>query len=397
MSKIDVTEWKGFRVGDLFNVQYGKFIAAKDSVDSDNGYPHITTTQMNNGIAYYVKAPMFDGNCITVASDGCQGMSFYQDSPFSASNIVSVLIPFPHVPLNRYNANFICALLRAEGKKYSWGGFKFSVERVRETILKLPVTEDGLPDFKYMETYMRALEEKTSSSLTALQSAQTSKNKKLDVHDWKKFHLYDIFEISMGNKFDKSKMQQINPTVSFVGRSGINNGVACEVDLVKDKNGEYVQPYKAGDMTIAMGGSVGSTFVQEKDFYTSQNVCVLHTDNPSITSNVKHFIAAVIMASCSGYEAFVEELNKHIRTDFTIRLPVDSDGHPDWDYMDKYIAHLSAKTINAINALTNTSQSKTASCIPVGFVVENGAAHEQRQTSASTAGYDAIKNYNDSD
>ena len=342
MSKIDVTEWKGFRVGDLFNVQYGKFIAAKDSVDSDNGYPHITTTQMNNGIAYYVKAPMFDGNCITVASDGCQGMSFYQDAPFSASNIVSVLMPFPHVPLNRYNANFICALLRAEGKKYSWGGFKFSVERVRETILKLPVTEDGLPDFKYMETYMKALEEKTSSSLTALQSAQTSKNKKLDVHDWKKFHLYDIFEISMGNKFDRSKMTQNNQVVNFVGRSALNNGVACVVDLV-NKNGAIVEPYKAGDITIAMGGSIGSTFVQEKDFYTSQNVCVLHTDNPSITKHVKQFIVTAIIASCNNYEAFVDELNRHIKTDFVMYLPVTSDGHPDWDYMENYMREIEEK------------------------------------------------------
>ena len=134
---IDISEWKEFRVGDLFEVSYGKFIPKKDSCE-DGEIPHITTTISNNGIGYYVNEPMFDGNAITVASDGNQGASFYQKKPFSASNIVSALIPHDGIPLNEYNAEFLCTLFRIEGKKYSWGGFKYSVDRVRETILKLP-------------------------------------------------------------------------------------------------------------------------------------------------------------------------------------------------------------------------------------------------------------------
>lgn len=45
---------------------------------TSDGFPHVTTSGINNGISYYVENPMFDGNCITVASDGAMGASFYQ-------------------------------------------------------------------------------------------------------------------------------------------------------------------------------------------------------------------------------------------------------------------------------------------------------------------------------
>ena len=39
-------------------------------------------------------------------------------------------------------------------------------------------------------------------------------------------------------------------------------------------------------------------------------------------------------------KAFVDELNRHIKTDFSFLLPVKIDDKPDWDYMEKYIKSL---------------------------------------------------------
>lgn len=174
---------------------------------------------------------------------------------------------------------------------------------------------------------------------------------KIDTMEWGEFHLYDIFSISMGNKFDRSKMCEVDEGINFVGRSALTNGVACAVTSVEDKKGNTVQPYPAGDITIALGGSIGAAFVQDREFYTSQNVCVLHTDDPSITERVKWFVAASITASCGNYEAFTDELNRHIRTDFTIRLPVDKTGQPDWAYMESYMANLETKVADSLTLL----------------------------------------------
>lgn len=93
---------------------------------------------------------------------------------------------------------------------------------------------------------------------------------KMNISNWAEYHLYDLFEIDSGNKFDRSKMDNSNQIINFVGRTGINNGINAVVNYYND-----VEPYPAGYITLALGGSVGSCFVQEKPFYTSQNVVVL--------------------------------------------------------------------------------------------------------------------------
>lgn len=126
---------------------------------------------------------------------------------------------------------------------------------------------------------------------------------------WCEYHLYDLFYIYSGNKFDKSKMTAFDPAVNFVGRSSKNNGVTAYVDYVKG-----VKPYPAGCMTIALGGEyLGSCFIQQHPFYTSQNVFVL-SDKEHMDENVKLFIAHLIrFESKNNYMAFARELNSHIK------------------------------------------------------------------------------------
>lgn len=73
----------------------------------------------------------------------------------------------------------------------------------------------------------------------------------LDTDKWIEFHLYDIFEIHVGNKFDRSKMSMGAPTVNFVGRSSENNGVTAFVDEI-----EGTEPYKEGNLTVALGENI---------------------------------------------------------------------------------------------------------------------------------------------
>ena len=179
---------------------------------------------------------------------------------------------------------------------------------------------------------------------------------KIDTSTWKRFNLYDerLFTIDSGNKFDKSKMSIISPTINFVSRSSVNNGITCVVDKYNN-----IKPYSAGNMTIALGGEyLGSCFIQEKDFYTSQNVNVL-IPKWDMPFNVKLFIAFVIFKeSRTYYKAFEDELNRHMMTDFSILLPVDVNGNPDWRYMDDYIKKIEEKSKKRINNLLTIPQKK---------------------------------------
>lgn len=170
---------------------------------------------------------------------------------------------------------------------------------------------------------------------------------KLEVDKWKFFYLKDICKITMGNKLDYAKMSFDNPTINFVGRSAENNGVSGQVDLI-----EGITPYKKGCLTIALGGSLGSTYVQSRDFYTSQNVSVLEFA-PEVSKFSKLFISTVIMNECKyKYFPFGRELNTHIRKDFGFNLPATPDGTPDWGGMDEYIKSLNYKLLTTSNVKT---------------------------------------------
>ena len=153
----------------------------------------------------------------------------------------------------------------------------------------------------------------------------------LDTSAWKAFHLYDIFDIDMGNKFDRGKMPA-GDAVNFVGRTGSNNGINAVCDFV-----DGVPPYEAGALTLALGGTIGACFVQMDPFYTSQNVIVLFPKRP-VSLAVKLFMAKIIWhVSDMYYDAFSNELNRHIKTDFVFYLPVTADGTPDWAWMEQYM------------------------------------------------------------
>jgi hypothetical protein len=83
--------------------------------------------------------------------------------------------------------------------------------------------------------------------------------------------LSKIFDIVYGNQFDLNKMLVSDDSkINFVSRGATNLGVVAKVDNFNNK-----EPFPAGCITVALGGSVLSSFVQMSEFYTGQNVKVL--------------------------------------------------------------------------------------------------------------------------
>ncbi len=179
----------------------------------------------------------------------------------------------------------------------------------------------------------------------------------LNTKDWKEFNIARLCHINMGNKFDNDKMTHDLPSINFVSRTANNNGISDIVDKI-----DGVEPYPANSITVALGGSIGSCYLQPKPFYTGQNVSVLLFDE-SISNNIKLFITTMFMNECKyKYVAFGRELNVHIRNDFTFYLPIkynsdktpfidntkkySDEGYvPDWHFMEDYIKSLHHKPI----------------------------------------------------
>ena len=153
---LGVKEWKDFRLGDYFEIKKGKRLTSDDQTEGNT--PYIGAIDSNNGIANYIgQEAIYSGNTISLSYNGSVGEAFYQPKPFWATDDVNVLYFRKEngVAFNKYIALFICAILRQEKYRYSYGR-KWVLESMKSTIIKLP-EKDGKPNWLYMESYIKAL------------------------------------------------------------------------------------------------------------------------------------------------------------------------------------------------------------------------------------------------
>ncbi len=123
--------------------------------------------------------------------------------------------------------------------------------------------------------------------------------------------LTDVFSIEHGSKMDLNKMERCSPddtdAVVFVGRSGERNGLSAFVRRLEDK-----EPYHAGSISVALGGSALSSFVQPREFYTAQNIDVL-TPLGDMSMDVKLYYCLCIEANRFRYTTFGREANRTLK------------------------------------------------------------------------------------
>lgn len=342
---LNVESWELFRLDEIFEVKKGKRLTSEDQTEGRT--PYIGAIDSNNGIANYIgQAPIHQGNTISLSYNGSVGEAFYQPVPFWATDDVNVLYFRKEngVPFNEYIALFICAILRKEQYRYSYGR-KWVLEGMRSTIIKLPV-KNSKPDFAFMENYMKSLHHKPITTKRVVSSNQV-----LHPEEWKDFLLHRVLDVKMGNGIDEGITSSNNPQYAYVTRTASNNGVSGYVDYME---GEELFP--SGSISLALGGSIGSCFIQHSPFYTGQNVAVLLEKVP-LSTLTKLFVVSVIQNECRlKFYPFGRELNAHFRKDFWIKLPVKSDENgllldpacqfsdegyiPDWEWMENYMKSL---------------------------------------------------------
>lgn len=135
---LDVESWKEFCVGDLFEVKKGKRLTSDEQTDGET--PYIGAIDSNNGVANYIgQDAIHAGNTISLSYNGSVGEAFYQPKPFWATDDVNVLYFREEngVAFNKYIALFVCAVLRQEKYRYSYGR-KWVLESMKSTVIKLP-------------------------------------------------------------------------------------------------------------------------------------------------------------------------------------------------------------------------------------------------------------------
>ena len=156
---LNTKNWKWFGYPEVFDLVKG-YYNNRPELDPV-GIPFISATENNNGITDFVikeGTKIFSGRSITVSNDGSIGNAFYQEKDFTCSHSVNVIKINKKYKkeLNQYIALFLAPLIQKEKFRFNYG-FKWRIERMKESKIKLPVNKDGNPDWEFMEDYIKSL------------------------------------------------------------------------------------------------------------------------------------------------------------------------------------------------------------------------------------------------
>ncbi|MBO4966416.1 MAG: N-6 DNA methylase [Muribaculaceae bacterium] len=157
----------------------------------------------------------------------------------------------------------------------------------------------------------------------------------LSAGEWKWFEISEIFEKIYKGKAYNAQDLTFNSTftassVLYVTRTDVNNGVKGCVE-----NDNFANYEKGNAITI--GDTTATVYYQENDFICGDHIVVLRS---SYLNKLRAmFIVSVINMErfryCYG-RAFIMSTIRRTK----IRLPVDCNGRPDWEFMEKFIKTL---------------------------------------------------------
>lgn len=151
---LDTGHWQSFPIGNLFEIKKGKRLTKDNMTEGD--IPFIGSTNGNNGQTATVgnSINMHPAGLITVSYNGSIAEAFYQPRPFVASDDINVL--YPRFGLTKYSAIFLCTIISCEKYRFHYGR-KWHKELMEKSVIKLPATSQGVPDWQYMEDYIKGL------------------------------------------------------------------------------------------------------------------------------------------------------------------------------------------------------------------------------------------------
>ena len=232
---IDTSNWVWFQYKQIFTI---KTLKGNNILNSLDGVvPFVSASAINNGITTYVESEDYEkGGKITVARNGSVCSAFYQSQDFCASPDDIRVFELKDHSINPYIAIFLCTLIEKEKYRYTYGR-KFGTKRMQEQLIKLPVNNDGNPDWNWIEKFMKdTIVSQLPKHSKAVWKGDYNinpvlkKNRILNPEHWQWFRYDTIFDIRKGF-YNKKPEDHTGNGVPFVGAIDNNNGISEYYDI----------------------------------------------------------------------------------------------------------------------------------------------------------------------
>ena len=323
MSKINVSQWKEFKITDFYQP-----IVVPNKIHKIDMYDDLTIPVFSaGGFQGFVDHADFKPQTHYLLFGDQTCTFFYIDYPFSVMDNVKVLKPLADISLNQslFIQTVAMRVLGNIGYSRYWSILK-------KKVFQLPVDKNGDPDWHYMDEYIAKLATQAHTNISLLRQQQ-KKAPTVNIDRWKEFSLSHLFHAEFTDGDNKpNRLLEDDDGHPLIGATSECFGCV----------GYYQTDTKVFPAKSLTWDRFGHCFVQPKSFQTMAhgNVMVL---KPKMDHSYEAllFVASIInrISQMRDY-GYGRTLTLAEFKRSTIKLPALSDGSPDWQYMDNYISSI---------------------------------------------------------
>lgn len=341
-SELEGREWKEFRIGELFDVS-GTVTTKPQALISNGKIPRITCSALNNGLDdFYQNENTEQGGVLTVDS-ATIGFVSYQGYKFIATDHVEKLQNKDSSIISKFIGLFEKQSIdKAILGKFGYG-YKFAQERIKNQIILLPVTSAGKIDYGFMESFVKKIEsqkihayrEYAEKCLAETELPGGTKIEKLEDKEWREFYLRDLFSFKKGNQ--NNMISTNEGAIPLISAKKINNGLK---DFIQD-NGKPLFLGNCITLNNDGDGGAGLAYFQPFEMAVDSHVSVLYSKE-MLEKYALLFISKCIALQQDRF-GHGHSINNERLKRFIFMLPTDSNGNPDYVYMERYIKSLMHK------------------------------------------------------
>ena len=214
---------------------------------------------------------------------------------------------------------------------------------MKKQVILLPVNSDGLPDWQFMEDFMKQIErDKIAAVLNYYNNSLNNNGLQGGVEHWTPsknrwaaFAIQDICEIHSGVRLTKQDMQE--GKIPFVGASDSNNGITA---FIANKNASLDKDV----LGVNYNGSVVENFYHPYECLFSDDVKRLKIKSKQAGKYAYLFLKTMILKQKSKYQ-YGYKFNATRMAKQKILLPVNTGNQPDWTNIERFMQRIELEKI----------------------------------------------------
>ena len=368
MQKLDEKTWAPVGLTSMFDLQRGR--ESNMAMLEDGDVPLISAKNGSNGLKGFVKTSkrLINGECISLNNDGDggAGLAYYQPANMALDTHVTALLPKDDMGRDAmlFTSECISGLHGFFGH-----GLSISNPRAKAISVMLPVTEDGEPDYGYMDCYASEMRGGLLMRYKNYVAGRLSELKHkdipaLDEKEWAEFMMNDIFIIGHGFYNKKPPMYE-NGEIPFIGASDSHNGVTGFTHIVDiERSSKTGNPpneaierklFEGPCIVVTNNGSVGYAYYHISTFTCTHDVNPLWLRNGRLSEPLAHFLGCCIHKQAVCFE-YARKWRPKRMVHSRIMLPVNVAGEPDFEYMEQYSKNMMLRKYQQYLAFLDTKK-----------------------------------------